>query len=109
MMNRKKRSLVRVGFALLLGPALGFAEMGPLEPGTNRQGEDFRRYAFRVVSAEDCRIACDSIDACKAMTFVRNGNGGGDCWLKDRVPPTSAQPAMTSAMKRRGWKGEGGD
>lgn len=108
-MNRKKRLLAFVGFVLLLGPVAGFAEMGPLEPRTNRQGEDFRPYAFRVVSAEDCRIACDSIDACKAMTFVRSGNGGGDCWLKSTVPPTSAQPAMTSAMKKRAWKGEGGD
>lgn len=107
-MNYKKSLLAFVGFALLLGPGLGRADMGALEPGMDRQGEDFRPYAFRVISAEDCRVACDSIDACKAMTFVRSKTGG-DCWLKHSVPPTGAQPGMTSAMKKRGWKGEGGD
>lgn len=108
MRNCRKRSLALVGFALLLGAGFAGAEMGPLEARTNRQGEDFRDYAFRVVSAEDCRIACDSINDCKAMTFVRSGNIG-DCWLKHSVPPTSTHSAMTSAVKKRAWKGEGGD
>lgn len=110
MIALKSRSRAFLALALLLIPGSALGGMGPLEPGTDRFGEDFGADAFRVVSAEDCRDACGQIDECKAMTFVKfEGETGGGCWLKRTIPPQAPRAGMTSAAKVKSWKGEGGD
>jgi hypothetical protein len=74
-------------------------EMGPLEPGTNRQGADLSNFEARDPDA--CSEACRNDERCTAMTFVAHpGTQGGVCWLKSSVAPMSAVAGMTSAVKR---------
>ena len=71
---------------------------------TNLQGEDYSRQSIHTATALECSAKCDQADWCKAMTFVLDVGspfGGGDCWLKTKVPPATYHPYMASAVKRQ--------
>ena len=75
------------------------ANMGPLEPGVNRQGRDLSDFGLRTVDARECANRCAVTAACKAMTFARTAEKEGVCWLKSAVPEASPNPELTSAVK----------
>jgi len=78
------------------------AQMGPLEPGTNRQGRDLADIGLRVPDAAACSRLCGIDERCLAMSFVAAADGAsGICWLKGSVPSPSENPAVVSAVKDR--------
>ena len=72
--------------------------MGPLEIGTNRQGNDFNAYGFSAMNAQICAEICRKDERCDAMTYVESLK---TCWPKRGVPNTSPNPDMISAVKIR--------
>jgi hypothetical protein len=72
------------------------ASMGPLETGTNRQGDDYDAYGKPAANPELCAEMCRTDGQCKAMTYVSQTKL---CWLKTAVPQASATPGMTSSVK----------
>ena len=72
--------------------------MGPLEIGTNRQGNDFDAFGKPAGNAELCAEMCRADSNCDAMTYVKST---GICWLKNGVPAASADEDMVSAKKVR--------
>ena len=77
-------------------PKKSVTVMGPLEIGTNRQGNDFDAFGKPAANAELCAEMCRADSACDAMTFVKST---GLCWLKNGVPAGSADADMTSSIK----------
>jgi hypothetical protein len=75
--------------------------MSELQWNTNLQGSDIANINKpEVNTAGECSDLCLKNPHCKAVTFVQHPSGsGGICWLKDAVPPRSANAAMTSAIK----------
>jgi hypothetical protein len=72
--------------------------MGHLEHDMNRQGSD--RAHLDVSDPVACARKCEKDRLCKAMTFVpKQAGGGGVCWLKGAVPPTTGSAGMVSARK----------
>jgi PAN domain len=77
------------------------SNMGPLEGGTNRQGNDLYKTGVLLNSPIDCSNLCALDDNCKAMTFVKHVDAnGGICWLKGSVPSPSVNQWMVSAVKK---------
>jgi hypothetical protein len=72
--------------------------MGPLELGTNRQGNDFDAYGKAAANAELCAEMCRSDTSCDAMTYVKST---GLCWLKSGIPAPTPNPDMVSSIKTR--------
>ena len=78
----------------VLPPAAG--KMENLQAGVNFQGHDLR--GVRVHTVEQCRLACDSLEACKAFTFItaelgKHGKAPIRCWLKHAGFEQDAAPA----------------
>lgn len=70
--------------------------MGALEIGTNRQGHDFDAYGKPAGNEQLCAEMCRADASCDAMTYVKST---GRCWLKNGVPPATADSDMVSAIK----------
>jgi len=76
------------------------AYMGELLWNTNLQGSDISNLDnSSITTAGACSDACLQNTHCVAMTFVPHPTGGGVCWLKDKVPPSTPRPAYASAIK----------
>lgn len=70
--------------------------MGPLEIGTNRQGNDFDAFGKPTANAQLCAEMCRAETGCDAMTYVKST---GICWMKNGVPAASADADMISSVK----------
>ena len=70
--------------------------MGTLEIGTNRQGMDFDAFGKPAGNEQLCAEMCRVDSACDAMTYVKST---GICWMKNGVPPASADADMISSVK----------
>jgi hypothetical protein len=72
--------------------------MGPLEIGTNRQGNDFDAFGTPAPNAQICAEMCRTKSNCDAMTYVKST---GVCWLKHGVPAATADADMISSKKQK--------
>ena len=79
-------------------PKKGKVVMSALEPGINRQGQDFDDIGRIAENAPVCAQMCLDDDSCDSMTYVVSTRR---CWLKSGAPATSPNPDMTSAIKIR--------
>lgn len=83
-------------------PGMGSVEVMksfPRMEAGNRMGGD---YANRdLPAAQQCQAACAGEPQCRAWTWVKPGiqGPGGKCWLKNSVPPLSANDCCTSGVK----------
>src|SRR5262245_27558470 len=70
-----------------------------MEVDSNRFGSDYR--GFDAANPQLCQAACANEAACKAWTWVKPGiqGPGGKCWLKNQVPPPTANACCVSGMK----------
>jgi len=67
---------------------------GTVEAGTNRAGSDYR--SFPAPDATACQAACTGETQCKAWTW---DGTTGRCWLKNNIPPATANSCCTSGRK----------
>lgn len=52
-----------------------------------------------------CQLACDRESACMAWTFVKTQKGQSTrCWLKNRVPPATANECCISGVHPRAYR-----
>jgi hypothetical protein len=74
-----------------------------LEPGIDRPGSDYRRFALAEPSPELCRDECAGDTRCRAYTYVRPGIQGETaiCWLKAVIPDPIPGEGCVSGVKRR--------
>jgi hypothetical protein len=77
------------------------AGSGPA-PGINLFGADFRNIVLRVDNWALCQNACRADPQCLAWTTVHPGIQGPNarCWLKNRIPPPTANACCTSGLER---------
>jgi hypothetical protein len=70
------------------------------EPDTDRVGSDIGP-SHRVLNALACQKDCFANGQCRAWTFVNSptSRGGGDCWLKDKVPLPSFTTCCVSGVR----------
>ena len=70
------------------------------ENDTNRGGSDYRNFEVQANPAI-CRDECAKDPTCRAFTYVKPGVQGANarCWLKNSVPPASANTCCVSGMK----------
>jgi len=82
----------------------GWANLQPgsvnLEPGTDRQGLDYKNFEIDG-GPELCRDACAGDAKCQAYTWVRPRvqKPKAVCWLKDGVPPPTNNADCVSGVK----------
>jgi hypothetical protein len=72
-----------------------------MENDTDRGGSDYRSFFLEARKPELCQDAClKENNRCRAWTYVRPGVQGGKpvCYLKDRVPNTSANTCCISGV-----------
>ena len=82
-------------------PPPGGSDCGPADPqiayNTNRVGGDYKRFDVTSKSCpQQCAKACVSDKRCKSWSFVRTGNPGVRCFLKDSDPAPGADPCCDS-------------
>ncbi len=72
------------------------------EDATNRLGEDYTSLGLGTAgydgTAESCSANCLNQPSCNAATFVEWDQS---CWLKEKVPPATAQSGMTSFVRQK--------
>jgi hypothetical protein len=56
-----------------------------------------------ATTEKSCRQACQLETRCKAMSFIEEPWGGGECRLKDKVPPGTQASIAISAVKVYPW------
>jgi hypothetical protein len=64
-------------------------------PGNNLENP----LAAEANTEESCSRLCLQDTRCKAMSFIEKPWGGGECRLKDKVPPRTNAPIAISAVK----------
>jgi hypothetical protein len=87
------------------GPAPPVPGSGPMA-NTNLHGSDYRNFELTSDSATLCQNACKSDNQCLAWTYVHPGLQGSNahCWLKNVIPPASANSCCISGIERSGAK-----
>jgi hypothetical protein len=76
--------------------------MGPgYEQNTDRPGYDFSNFDLPEANPALCRDACLRNGGCQAFTYVNPGVQGPNarCWLKNSVPPATANNCCVSGVK----------
>jgi hypothetical protein len=72
------------------------------EDATNRLGEDYTSLGLGTAgydgTAESCSQNCLNQLSCNAATFVEWDQS---CWLKEIVPPATAESGMTSFVRQK--------
>jgi outer membrane protein OmpA-like peptidoglycan-associated protein len=92
-------AILLLAFATTLAAQPGSAG---LEHGINRIGEDLRDLALPRGGPAACHAACAADGACRAFTFVPEGDAGaGTCWLKADIAPPQREAGMVSGIVRR--------
>lgn len=71
------------------------------EYATNRYGGDFQHLDLPVPCPELCAKVCEIEKRCRAWTFVKPGNEGAGCWLKDSEPAPTANSCCVSGTVAR--------
>ncbi|HXP77597.1 MAG TPA: PAN domain-containing protein [Stellaceae bacterium] len=73
------------------------------ELNTNRQGGDYTSFDQQYADPGICESSCMSDGRCLAWTYVRPGLQGPSarCWLKNSVPPASANDCCVSGAKQQ--------
>ena len=59
--------------------------------------------AVEATTEKSCLQACQFETRCKAMSFIEEPWGGGECRLKDKVPPGTQASIAISAVKVYPW------
>jgi len=82
-----------------------------LELNVNRRGSDYRSFDLASTRPEECRDTCMIEPQCVAFTYVNPGVQGPSarCWLKNSVPPPSAENCCVSGVKNGPPATAGGD
>lgn len=90
-------------FVLLLGlTPHASAQMGLVEHGVNRPGQDLDN--FPSDSWIHCSGSCASLDKCWAYTYVKPQGQAkrGTCWIKDKAPKPRPDNCCVSGVKVMG-------
>jgi hypothetical protein len=86
--------------ALIIAPVA--ADTMIREDATNRLGEDYTSLGLGTAgydgTAESCSANCLNQPSCNAATFVEWDQS---CWLKEIVPPPTAESGMTSFVRQK--------
>lgn len=77
--------------------------MQPLEPHTDRPGNDYKNFDLPTPDSGQCRAACGNDKQCQAWTYVNPGVQGPNarCWLKNAVPGAHASQCCTTGVINR--------
>jgi hypothetical protein len=117
-MNNRMRCLMKqtvllcLAFLLLVasgevasaaGSSATDAKTYAMEQDTNRYGEDYKDLDLDAPDPARCAEACMNEAKCKAWTYVKPGVQADNarCWLKNKVPPPSADDNCVSGVKRK--------
>jgi PAN domain len=75
---------------------------GSLLEGVNLKGADYSNFGLELAEPALCQKACKADTECMAWTYVKPHLQGPQarCWLKNRVPPRSADTCCTSGIER---------
>ncbi len=75
-------------------------------PNTDLRGSSYRNFELAADKATLCQDACKADNQCLAWTYVHPGLQGSaaHCWLKNIIPPLSANSCCTSGIERTGAK-----
>jgi len=84
----------------------------PATPGaapmanTDLRGASYRNFELASDSWQLCQSACKADNECLAWTYVHPGLQGPSarCWLKNSIPPASANNCCTSGIERAAAK-----
>jgi len=93
-----------IGMALILALIIApvAADTMIREEATNRLGEDYTSLGLGTAgydgTAESCSANCLNQPSCNAATFVEWDQS---CWLKEIVPPPTAETGMTSFLRQK--------
>jgi hypothetical protein len=74
-----------------------------LEIATDRFGGDYRSMTVDADSeGNNCKVACEADNKCRAWTYARPGYAGKDarCYLKDQIKPPRRKPGFISGVVR---------
>jgi hypothetical protein len=73
---------------------------------TDLRGSSYRNFELATDSVTLCQNACKADAECLAWTYVHPGLQGTNahCWLKNIIPPASANSCCTSGIERTGAK-----
>ncbi len=82
------------------------AAVGTAMPNTDLYGSSYRNFELATDNATLCQTACKADTQCLAWTYVHPGSQGTSarCWLKNIIPPTSANSCCISGIERTGAK-----
>lgn len=97
------RRMVWFGVCLLVSLAvLTLAAVGPAtaQIGFDRRGGDYASFAVRSADPAVCAARCEREPRCRAWNFVYpTADRGATCWLKQQVPPRTADGCCASGVK----------
>jgi hypothetical protein len=73
---------------------------------TDLRGSSYRNFELATDKATLCQDACKAETQCLAWTYVHPGLQGANakCWLKNIIPPASANSCCISGIERTGAK-----
>ena len=74
----------------------------PVMPNTDLRGSSYRNFELSSADATLCQNTCKAESQCLAWTYVHPGVQGANarCWLKNLIPPPSANNCCTSGIER---------
>jgi hypothetical protein len=74
----------------------------PMMQNTDLRGSSYRNFELSSADATLCQNTCKAESQCLAWTYVHPGVQGPNarCWLKNVIPPTSANNCCTSGIER---------
>jgi PAN domain/TIR domain len=74
----------------------------PVMPNTDLRGSSYRSFELSSADATLCQNTCKAESQCLAWTYVHPGVQGVNarCWLKNLIPPPSANNCCTSGIER---------
>jgi hypothetical protein len=86
-------------------PALPGPGNGPMA-NTDLHGSSYRNFDLPADKATLCQDACKAETQCLAWTYVHLGQQGSHahCWLKNVIPPATANSCCISGIERTGAK-----
>jgi hypothetical protein len=86
-------------------PSAPVAGSGPML-NTDLRGADYRGFDLTTDNPTLCQTACKADSQCLAWTYVHPGvqKASARCWLKNIIPPASANSCCTSGIERTGAK-----
>jgi hypothetical protein len=75
-------------------------------PNTDLRGSSYRNFELPADKTTLCQDACKADNQCLAWTYVHPGVQGAAsrCWLKNIIPPLTANSCCVSGIERNGAK-----